>query len=101
MQGASQRKVRQYFKALRKAALAHGGAVGFIDELDAIGAARSGVSAASATSTSASVQCCGGPEALPGAARATSYTTEVHGFTGGGDAHTIVNELLVQMQSFD
>ena len=39
-QGATQRKVRQFFRALRKAARKHGGAVGFIDEFDAIGLAR-------------------------------------------------------------
>ncbi|RKS72420.1 ATP-dependent Zn protease [Motilibacter peucedani] len=100
MQGASQRKVRQYFKALRKAALAHGGAVGFIDELDAIGAARSGVAAATSASPSSAL-CCGGLEGLPGERGTTAYQSEVHGFTGSGDAHTIVNELLVQMQSFD
>jgi cell division protease FtsH len=39
-QGATQRKIRQYFKALRRAARASGGAVGFIDEFDAIALAR-------------------------------------------------------------
>ena len=39
-QGATQRKVRKYFRALRKAARKDGGAVGFIDEFDAIGLAR-------------------------------------------------------------
>ena len=38
-QGATSRKVRQYFRALRKSARKHGGAVGFIDEFDAIGRA--------------------------------------------------------------
>ena len=47
-QGATARKVRQYFKALRKAARKHGGAVGFIDEFDAIGLARNGATAMTA-----------------------------------------------------
>ena len=61
------RKIRQYFKALRKAARAEGGAIGFIEEFDAIGMARSGMG--------------------------------VGGMREG--AAGIVNELLVQMQSFD
>src|SRR5206468_566949 len=43
-QGATQRKVRNFFKALRTAARKEGGAIGFIDEFDGIGLARSGVS---------------------------------------------------------
>ncbi|RDJ93602.1 AAA family ATPase, partial [Lacticaseibacillus rhamnosus] len=39
-QGASARKARAYFRALRAAARRAGGAVGFIDEFAAIGAAR-------------------------------------------------------------
>ncbi len=65
--GQTNRKVRAFFKALRKAARSEGGAIGFIEEFDAIGAARSGMGAS------------GGRE-------------------GGAG---IVNELLVQMQSFE
>lgn len=65
--GMTNRKIRQFFKALRKAARAEGGAIGFIEEFDAIGMARSGMG--------------------PGGMR--------EGAAG------IVNELLVQMQSFD
>ena len=36
--GQTNRKIRSYFKALRKAARAEGGAIGFIEEIDAIGA---------------------------------------------------------------
>jgi cell division protease FtsH len=43
-QGQSSRKIRNYFKALRKAARKEGGAIGFIEEIDVIAAARSGVS---------------------------------------------------------
>lgn len=38
--GQTNRKLRNYFKALRRAARSHGGAIGFIDEFDAIGTAR-------------------------------------------------------------
>ncbi len=41
--GQSNRKVRAYFKALRSLARKYGGSIGFIDEFDAIGAARSGM----------------------------------------------------------
>ena len=45
-QGAERKKVRNYFKALRKAARKEGGAIGFIEEIDVIAASRSGVSTA-------------------------------------------------------
>ena len=38
--GQTNRKIRSYFKALRDAARQEGGAIGFIEEIDAIGAAR-------------------------------------------------------------
>jgi hypothetical protein len=47
-QGGTQRRIRSYFRALRKVALKEGGAIGFIDEFDAIGMSRSGVSRATA-----------------------------------------------------
>ena len=65
--GQTNKKVRSFFKAMRKAARAEGGAIGFIEEFDAIGGARSGMGANSSR----------------------------EGSVG------IVNELLVQMQSFD
>src|SRR6185436_19898515 len=65
--GQTNRKIRAFFRSLRKAARLEGGAIGFIEEFDAIGAARSSAGA--------------------GMAR--------EGVTG------VVNELLVQMQSFD
>ena len=40
--GATARKIRSYFKALRKAARQEGGAIGFIEEIDAIAMARAG-----------------------------------------------------------
>jgi ATP-dependent Zn protease len=110
LQGATSRKVRQYFKELRKAAQKEGGAIGFIDEFDALGASRSGMHAMTAApaSTSDGMLCCGGLEGLPGApttspfaATATAGGTVTNGFTGSGDAGSGVMELLVQMQSFD
>src|SRR5437764_7186202 len=65
--GQTNRKIRSYFKALRKAARAEGGAVGFIEEIDAIGASRSGMGSST------------GREGIAG----------------------VVNELLIQLQSFD
>src|SRR5881397_3619360 len=41
--GQTNRKIRSYFRELRKMARAEGGAIGFIEEIDAIGAARSGM----------------------------------------------------------
>jgi cell division protease FtsH len=79
-QGMSARRVRSFFKALRKAARREGGAIGFIEEIDAVAAARGGLNAAPA------------PENL---ARTVSH------FGGGGDSSSMVNELLIQLQSFD
>jgi cell division protease FtsH len=65
--GQTNRKIRTFFKALRKTAKAEGGAIGFIEEFDAIGGSRSGMNTGSMR----------------------------EGIVG------VVNELLVQMQSFD
>jgi len=65
--GMTARKIRTYFKELRKFARAEGGAIGFIEEIDAIGGARTGMG--------------GGGKG--------------EGITG------VVNELLIQLQSFD
>jgi ATP-dependent Zn protease len=64
--GQTNRKIRAYFRALRKAARTEGGAIGFIEEIDAIGATRVGMGG-------------GGREGVSG----------------------VVNELLIQLQSFD
>lgn len=77
--GATARKIRSYFKALRTAARREGGAIGFIEEIDAIAGARSGLSAAP----------------MPDVARTVNAMGVSEG-TGG-----VVNELLVQLQSFD
>jgi cell division protease FtsH len=65
--GQTNRKIRSYFKALRKAARDEGGAIGYIEEFDAIGGSRGGMGSGSMS----------------------------EGIVG------VVNELLVQMQSFD
>lgn len=105
LQGATARKVRSYFRTLRKAARKHGGAVGFIDEFDGIGHARSGMSPAMTPVPAAgSPMSCGGLEGLPmmpAAGTATQPATATSSFTAGGDLGSAVNELLVQMQSFE
>jgi cell division protease FtsH len=64
--GQTNRKIRTFFKQLRKYARTEGGAIGFIEEIDAIGGARRGQGNGSS-----------------------------EGITG------VVNELLVQLQSFE
>jgi cell division protease FtsH len=65
--GQTNRKIRSYFRALRRYARQEGGAIGFIEEIDAIGGARRGMGGG------------GGREGITG----------------------VVNELLIQLQSFD
>ena len=48
--GATARKIRSYFRALRKAARRDGGAIGFIEEIDAIAMTRGGMAAVPAPS---------------------------------------------------
>ncbi|NIA24133.1 MAG: AAA family ATPase [Gammaproteobacteria bacterium] len=74
--GMTSKRIRAFFKALRKAARVEGGAIGFIEEIDAIGLARPNVTKSPAVSLSVN----------------RSIATD----TGG-----VVNELLIQMQSFD
>ena len=77
--GMTGSRIRSFFKRLRKLARKEGGAIGFIEEIDAIGGDRGGFSAS--------------PDPT-GLARATN---RMIGPGGSG----MVNELLVQMQSFD
>jgi cell division protease FtsH len=107
-QGATQRKVRSYFKALRALARKEGGAIGFIDEFDALGGSRSGVMAFSPTDGLDDNMRCGGLEGLPtigmpsiGSAAIGSAAMQSSPAIGGGDLGMAVQELLVQMQSFD
>ena len=105
--GATARKIRSYFKALRKAARQEGGAIGFIEEIDAIAMARSGVGSSATPMLAANLtapMCCGGLSGLPAtsvaAATAGGSGTVVSSITSEGTGG-VVNELLVQMQSFD
>jgi ATP-dependent Zn protease len=113
--GATARKIRSYFKALRKAARQEGGAIGFIEEIDAIAVARGGLSAtampgvaratgAGSSMVPASLSDCGGLTGLPAAyagAAGTAQGPVVNAAMTSEGVGGVVNELLVQMQSFD
>jgi cell division protease FtsH len=101
--GATAKKIRSYFKALRKAARKEGGAIGFIEEIDAIAMARGGLgNAMTAASPFTAHSSCAGTACLPSsyAAVAASPATVTSAFASEGTGG-VVNELLVQMQSFD
>ena len=106
MYGATARRIRSYFKALRKAARQEGGAIGFIEEIDAIGSARGGLSATSMPDSLRALGMpmgCGGLSGLPSIAMSHSQS---HGALTRNSMISegiggVVNELLVQMQSFD
>jgi cell division protease FtsH len=83
--GQTGRKIRNYFKALRKAAREEGGAIGFIEEIDAIAGARSGMRATP----------------LGNGLSVLSPSTEVERSTSSEGISGVVNELLIQLQSFD
>jgi cell division protease FtsH len=80
--GMTNVRIRSFFKALRRAARREGGAIGFIEEIDAIGADRGSVAMDAAPA--------GG---WPWARTVSRFVSPG---TGG-----MVNELLIQMQSFD
>lgn len=106
LQGATQRKVRAFFRKLRAVARKEGGAIGFIDEFDALGAARSAVSASTADDLLAPGMRCGGLVGLPTLGTPTLAPVTVNPavttpYLGGGDLGMAVQELLVQLQSFD
>ncbi|MEO6204541.1 MAG: AAA family ATPase [Mycobacteriales bacterium] len=94
--GATAKKIRSYFKQLRKAARKEGGAIGFIEEIDAIAMARGGVSSAMSP---VAVTGCYGTASLP-STYATAPGQMRSNFTSEGSGG-VVNEMLVQMQSFD
>jgi cell division protease FtsH len=101
MYGATAMKIRKYFKAVRKAALAEGGAIAFIEEIDAIGMTRRGLAMTPESDLAKSVQCCGGVTTLPSSfLTLPAVSTITNGFMSEG-VGGVVNELLVQMQSFD
>jgi len=83
--GMTARKIRSFFRALRKLAREEGGAIGFIEEIDAIGTSRGGVDGVAAT-----------PAADSGGPGGRRVEASISSGTGG-----MVNELLVQLQSFD
>ena len=95
--GATARKIRAYFKKLRKAARTEGAAIGFIEEIDAIATTRSGMPAVAAPDGLAPA---GGYRLghLAGAGQPGGLvvTPAISEGVGG-----VVNELLVQLQSFD
>jgi cell division protease FtsH len=99
--GATARKIRSYFKALRKAARQEGGAIGFIEEIDAIAMARGGLSMTAAPMTASAATCCGGLEGLPASYSVGAPATVVNRAMTSEGVGGVVNELLVQMQSFD
>ncbi|WP_432535344.1 AAA family ATPase [Kineococcus arenarius] len=101
--GATARKVRSYFRALRKAARAEGGAIAFIEEIDAIAAARGGMAAATplAPVPATGVLGCGGLTGLAMGAPGAGAPVRVERLASSEGASGVVNELLVQMQSFD
>jgi len=106
--GATAKKIRSYFKALRKAARKEGGAIGFIEEIDAIAMSRGGVASGMTASPSVTLAGarplagCQGTACLPStyASVTTSPATVTAPFVSEGTGG-VVNELLVQMQSFD
>ena len=87
--GATARKIRSFFKELRKTARTEGGAIGFIEEIDAIAGTRGGMNATPAGLVLGEVD-------AMAIDRGTQVDTMMSEGTGG-----VVNELLVQMQSFD
>jgi cell division protease FtsH len=87
--GATARKIRSYFRELRKAAQREGGAIGFIEEIDAIATARGGMTRGGMTSAG-----------MIGTARSAATILNRNQMSTEGSGG-VVNELLVQLQSFD
>ena len=86
--GMTAKKIRSYFKQLKKVARREGGAIGFIEEIDAFATTRGGMDG----STPIEIAHASGPRGLFGHAKSPMVSSG----TGG-----TVNELLIQMQSFD
>jgi ATP-dependent Zn protease len=107
--GATARKIRSYFKALRKAARQEGGAIGFIEEIDAIAMARGGLSMSPLPTTSgmsSQALCCGGLTGLPSSYAQPSWSMGSGSMVSNQSMTSegvggVVNELLIQLQSFD
>ncbi|HET9657076.1 MAG TPA: AAA family ATPase [Kineosporiaceae bacterium] len=94
MYGATARKIRAYFAALRKAARTEGGAIGFIEEIDAIAMARGGMPAVAADPLN---RLGSGLLGDPSVHHRSVYNRSAISEGVGG----VVNELLIQLQSFD
>jgi len=108
--GATARKIRSYFKQLRKIAQREGGAIGYIDEFDAIGGARRGMefrelppvlAGCSGTLALPSSYAVAGGSTVAGAGGVAPAGAVTNGFGTADLAGPVVNELLVQLQSFD
>jgi cell division protease FtsH len=97
--GATARKIRSYFTALRRAARAEGGAIAFIEEIDAIATVRGGLTS-ERLPVPTSQMSCGGLTGLPAVGEAPRRTVLSPSITSEG-VGGVVNELLVQLQSFD
>ena len=85
--GMTAKKIRSYFKQLKKIARREGGAIGFIEEIDSFATARGGMDGSTAIASSVAA-----PRGLFGRLQSPIAASG----TGG-----TVNELLIQMQSFD
>jgi len=98
--GATARKIRSYFKQLRAIADREGGAIGFIDEFDAIAGRRGGMEFSALPKE---LTGCQGMSAAPATyARPFHQNALQRNAFGTSDlTGPVVNELLVQMQSFD
>jgi ATP-dependent Zn protease len=96
--GATARKIRSYFRALRKTARQEGGAIGFIEEIDAIAMRRGGLSMSPAPALVR--RGCAGLVGLP-SSYAGPPATLTHRSVVSEGVGGVVNELLVQLQSFD
>lgn len=79
--GMTARKIRRFFKTVRKTARTQGGCIAFIEEIDAFATRRSGLEGATPTT---------------GVTNGMRTNKAMSEGTGG-----TVNELLIQMQSFD
>jgi ATP-dependent Zn protease len=101
--GATAKKIRSYFKALRKAARQEGGAIGFIEEIDAIAVARGGLNATTMPDAARMTAApdCGGLSGLPSVYAQPAGAMVVNRSVMSEGVGGVVNELLVQMQSFD
>ena len=107
--GATARKIRSFFRLCARPRAARVAQSGFIEEIDAIAMSRGGMPMTAAPMTSAAAAHrevrCGGMTGLPSAyaelpATHAGALTANRSMTSEGTGG-VVNELLVQLQSFD